>query len=161
MGSAWPWVAQAEFQAHLDALLFGFKLLAALGTLGALSVTAYLSLRRLYRYHRDTLRIMGYGLLGVAGAFCSLFTLKDNCVNFAMRRYFQEGGYIVFERSKRWKGFHCRWSPDLQFWEEYNPVGPKTDRVIPPLVFEGVIECGQYLEEITCDTCDDNSIGGC
>lgn len=63
---------------------------------------------------------------------------RGNCVVFALRRWYQQGGYLIVRRS--WYGWwpHLIWSADLVTFEEFLPVDP-TRRRFPPVWFAGMI----------------------
>jgi hypothetical protein len=62
--------------------------------------------------------------------------MRSNCLAYACKRFWREGGYIVVMWSPRWWGVHVRWTQDFVTFHEFVPVNP-VRRIFPPLLFEG------------------------
>jgi hypothetical protein len=63
----------------------------------------------------------------------------SNCLVFALRRFWQRGGYVVMVWSDYGWWPHFVWSPDLQQFEEWSPAR-KARKWFPPLVFRGAVK---------------------
>jgi hypothetical protein len=65
---------------------------------------------------------------------------KSNCLFFAVGRWWNCGGYIIIRKSKLGWFPHFLWSPDLQLFESYSPIGGGVARWLPPILFRGYIK---------------------
>ena len=65
----------------------------------------------------------------------------QNCFFFAIKRWFQRGGYLIIRKSRFGPFPHFIWAKDLRDAEieHYVPIDPK-HRLIPPLFFSGKIK---------------------
>jgi hypothetical protein len=63
----------------------------------------------------------------------------SNCLFFVYERWRAHGGYVVVMHSLHGWWPHFAWTPDLRRFEEFAPA-QKTDRLFPPLVFNGSIQ---------------------
>ena len=69
--------------------------------------------------------------------------MYGNCISYAVRQWWQRGGYVIVRRSQWYPGPHMMWSPDLVTFEAFVPVYMRhwaKKRIIPPLWFKGQIK---------------------
>lgn len=65
--------------------------------------------------------------------------MRSNCLAYALKRWWQAGGYVVFRRSHFYPGPHVCWSRDLVTFEAFVPARPRK-RIIPPIWFRGHVK---------------------
>lgn len=90
-------------------------------------------------------------VLGIVGTCCLLVAWggvvlvarwvpvgeRTNCLLWALARWQQHGGYVVFRRSDFGWWPHLLRSEDLVTFEEFTPTKAKRPRRLPPLIFTG------------------------
>lgn len=71
----------------------------------------------------------------------------NNCLFWALKKWFKDGGYIVIRRSKYGWFPHFLWMcKDTIILESYVPKNPKK-RTFPPILFRGHVKRGdEHLE---------------
>jgi hypothetical protein len=73
-----------------------------------------------------------------------------NCLTFALKKFWKEGGYIAFRRTrvekfekrKPGKWFHVLWIKDLKdaVIEHYVPIKFNRNKLLPPVNFKGYVK---------------------
>lgn len=64
--------------------------------------------------------------------------MRSNCLIFALRRWFRDGGHVLVVPSDNWPGPHFRFTLDGVVYEEFYPRRA-IRRLLPPLVFQGAV----------------------
>ncbi len=86
--------------------------------------------------------IIGLMTVGVAAIIAGGVTWlvesrRSNCFFFALKRWWNHGGYVVMCWSHHTPFPHFVHSFDLETFTEWSPTDPKRRRWLPPLVFAG------------------------
>ncbi len=68
-----------------------------------------------------------------------VFKERSNCANYAVRKCWEEGGYVVLVHSEYGVWPHLIHVDLDGVATEYSPVTPKRPRVFPPIVFKGIV----------------------
>ena len=63
----------------------------------------------------------------------------SNCILYAFKRWWAEGGYVVIRASHYGWWPHVLWSKDLVTFEEYTPKRPNHHLWFPPPLYEGEV----------------------
>lgn len=65
--------------------------------------------------------------------------MRNNCLLFALYKWFKFGGYVITRKSNFGWWPHFIWSKDLITFEEYIPSEHQEGLKFPPLYFKGYI----------------------
>ena len=95
----------------------------------------------LYFISRFTIGIILYLILVPISALTGFN--YTNCWLYAIKKYLQYGGYIVFRETHWNRGFltweHALWSPNLKEFYSLVPRNSKKPRWFPPPLFQGKV----------------------
>jgi len=64
---------------------------------------------------------------------------RNNCLWFALHRFFTKGGYLLVRKSRHGWWPHFLWSSNLDHFEEWQPEKSSNDLAFPPFWFKGVV----------------------
>lgn len=67
----------------------------------------------------------------------------SNCLFWALRQWWERGGYIIARRSHYGWWPHFLWSEDLETLEQFHPHGDKEQGKYPPCLFHGHVKIGK------------------
>lgn len=80
---------------------------------------------------------MGLAALIAGGLTVIVNPAISNCLAYALRRWWDEGGYVVLLWSRWTKLPHFVWSANMVTFWQFVPDAPHRHRWYPPLVFYG------------------------
>jgi hypothetical protein len=67
---------------------------------------------------------------------------KSNCLIFALKHWWEKGGYLIIRKSHYGWWPHFLWSADLKTFEQFTPLRKAQRHLFPPLIFVGYVEIG-------------------
>lgn len=69
----------------------------------------------------------------------------NNCLLYALCKFYKCGGFIVIRKSKYGKWSHVMWSKDLIHFEHYVPVNlPLKHPLLSKILFKGRVKKEKY-----------------